>query len=399
MTRGERFRGFSLFLSAFGVLCAAGLAAAQNAGDLYAVDTIVGNLRYVPATGAGGYLQGYPGGDPCLVQPAFQFQHVLTRNLAVMQTEVTQQMWDNLRALQPTLPAASPSTVGAADPVDQVSWHAAVLCANLLSLQQGLTRCYYTDASMAVPIDASNYAGNDTIYCSFAANGYRLPTEGEWEHFTRAGTTGAFSVNEPAYGAASCSGCTPGLLPALESVAWFCANSGFSLNPAGTRLANPWNLQDVHGSVQEWCWDWYGDYPSASQTDYTGPGNGVIRVVRSGSFLYTPSGLTSYFRGGTLPANAVITFGLRLVRSIVPAITSIKSKTSKPGKNATIRGSGFSATKSANTVYFGKKKVTTIKKASTSQLVVVIPSVRKGWVNVVVTVAGQKSRPFAFQVK
>ena len=158
-----------------------------TAGALYSVDNIVGNMRFVPATGLGGFRQGSPDTVACSYSDEIFFTHLLTLNLAVMETEVTRQMWTNLKAVQSTLPS-DPSTPGYSsgmnDPAQSISWYEAILFANLLSLQNGLTRCYYADAAFTIPITGSNYTIS-TIYCNFAANGYRLPTEGEWEYFAR----------------------------------------------------------------------------------------------------------------------------------------------------------------------------------------------------------------------
>ena len=127
-------------------------------------------------------------------------------------------------------------------------------------------------------ITASNYTTTSAIYCDFSANGYRLPTEGEWEYFTRAGTKTAFSIDEPNYDGSTCASCTVDDLPSLQTVAWFCGNS-FGLeytNPVGWLDPNPWNLKDVHGNVLEMCWDFYdANYPTGTVADYHGPATGT----------------------------------------------------------------------------------------------------------------------------
>ncbi|MEW6366741.1 MAG: SUMF1/EgtB/PvdO family nonheme iron enzyme [Acidobacteriota bacterium] len=381
------------------------VALAQSAGDLYPPDSIVGTLRYAPATGAGGFVQGSPVGESCRGGDEAQFTHVLTRNLAVMETGVTRQMWADLRAAQPTLPADPTalfySSGSMTDPVQNNTWYEAVLLANLLSAQQGLTRCYYTDSSKTVPVDSTNYIA-DSLFCDFTANGYRLPTEGEREYFARAGTTGPFSVSEPNYSSTTCSDCSWGLLPSLDSVAWFCNHGGFTSHPVGTKAANPWSLKDVHGHLNEWCWDVYGTYPAGAATDFAGPtwDVGAYRVLR-GTFWYNDaSHIRSATRDRAVPQTRYPGIGFRLVRTVSAFwINAIKSKTSKAGTRATIRGVGFSTNPKKDTVYFGSKKAD-ISKATTTSLKVTIPrKCPKGQVYVRVVIGTQSSDLWPFVVK
>src|SRR2546425_5403946 len=107
-------------------------------------------------------------------------------------------------------------------PLVEVSWWDAVRYCNSLSEQAGLTPVYRLDE---VEWDRS-------------ADGYRLPTEAEWEHACRAGTTG------PRYGP-------------LDEIAWYRGNSGERLHEAGGNRPNAWGLHDMLGNVWEWCWDLY----------------------------------------------------------------------------------------------------------------------------------------------
>ncbi|MEW6365021.1 MAG: SUMF1/EgtB/PvdO family nonheme iron enzyme [Acidobacteriota bacterium] len=289
-------------------------------GYLFARDPILGNLRYVPATGPAGFVQGSPSSEPCRWSDEQQFTHVLTRDLAVMETEVTRRAWEALKAKQPKLPADPTCPEfgsGKANPVQCVTWCEAVLFANLLAVSEDLTRCYYTDASKRIPIDGSNYLSGK-YYCDFEACGYRLPTEAEWEWFCRAGTTGPFSVNESRYTSKDCGKPSlPGMFPELEAVAWFSANSSESrTSPVGTKKANPWNLKDVHGNALEWCWDWLATYPHPKRTNYAGPGRGTYRVERGGSFGFPAKACRSAFRDGDTPDYRGGSTGFRLVRKI-----------------------------------------------------------------------------------
>ena len=284
-------------------------------GDLYSDDPIVGNMRYIPATGPGGFLQGSPEDEPCNDSDEYpQFTHILTRSVAVMETELTSQMWWDLQALQPDLPDDPTNAcygAGATNPAQNYTWYESVLFANLLSLANGFTRCYYSDAEFTIPIDVTNYTVGP-FYCDFDADGYRLPTEGEWEYFTRAGTTGPFSFEEPNYTADTCGSpyCVSGEFPVLEQYAVYCANDNGESEPVGSKLGNPWNLKDVHGNVYEWCWDWLANYPTGTETDYAGAETGSVRVIRGGSWndyaQYCRSAVRNYsspeYRHGLLGA-------------------------------------------------------------------------------------------------
>jgi len=322
-----------------------------HGGDLYAFDSIVGNLRYVPA---GTFVQGSPEDEPCrdpgVSSDENQFTHTLTRSLAVMETEVTRQMWADLKAVQPILtviPLMNPTAFGMNHPVEGVTWYQAVLFANLLSVQQELAPCYYTDETMATPIDSTNYDGHDYMYCNFHASGYRLPTEGEWEYICRAGTIGPFWIDEPNYDSTTCrldSSCNEGTLPNLEDAAWFCANmhdpaGNDTSKPVGLKKANPWGLRDTHGNVYEWCWDWYENHWNfpGSVTDYNGPhfhyGPSPRRVIRGGDWDSTARYCRSGVRKGSTP-----TIGFRLIRTAKcthPIITvHPKSQTIQNGQPA-----------------------------------------------------------------
>ena len=236
-----------------------------------------------------------------------------------MTTEVTRQIWADLKAVQPTLPS-DPSVTRFSEtmehPVQSYSWAEAVLFANLMSLQDGYTRCYYKDEGFTTPVDATNYNIDDDIYCDFSADGYRLPTEAEWEYAARAGTMGPFSADEPNYSSANCDDDYPSPpLDALDSIAWWCGNSEDIAHPVGTRLPNPWGLYDMHGNVFEWCWDWYADYPSGPVTDPRGPATGQLRVQRGGAWDVKAYGCRSAFRNGGLPDFRYYYQGFRLLRT------------------------------------------------------------------------------------
>lgn len=288
-------------------------------GDLLATDAIVGGMRCVPAATPWGFRQGSPPEEPCRVMDEAPFIHTLTRDLVVMETEATRKMWAELRAVQLTLPEdPTVPSLGPDHPVVDVTWYEAVLFANLLSLQNGYGPCYYRDTNFSVPVDATNYL-SDEVYCDFEATGYRLLSEGEWEHAARAGTAGPYSCDEGNYAPGTCLMCDPGTLPTLEKHAVFCASSGGSCQPAGSKLANPWGLHDMHGNAREWCWDWADTYPEGG-TDYAGPGSGTDRICRGSMFVYMPRNVRSAMRDGFPPDRRGQYISFRLARTVAPAL-------------------------------------------------------------------------------
>jgi len=257
-----------------------------------------------------------PDEEECRFDDETPHNVTLTKGFYMLQTEVTRQMWEDLKAEQPTL-LDDPSYTGASPtlnhPVQFITWTESVLFCNLLSLNDSYTQCYYKDTEFTVPLDATNYNTGET-YCDFDADGYRLPTESEFEYACRAGTTTAFSFEEPAYTEDNCSSCTAGSHPILEQHAVYCANDPAGTEAVGSKIANPWNLYDMHGNVWEWCWDFHDDYPTGDVVDPTGPDTGTDRMTRGGAWQLPAQYARSASRFIIAPPYRMSFQGFRIVR-------------------------------------------------------------------------------------
>lgn len=158
-------------------------------------------------------------------------------------------------------------------PVQQVNWFDAVLYCNWLSAREGRTKCFERTGEKQKVKYYNREHECDVWRCDFAADGYRLPTEAEWEHACRAG-----SSTDHCFGTGN---------PRLLDYAWFLNNAEERTWPGGQKLPNASGLFDMHGNVWEWCWDWYGLYSETAVSDPTGPSNRDAwagRVLRGGAF-------------------------------------------------------------------------------------------------------------------
>ena len=202
-----------------------------------------GEMVAIPA---GEFMMGDDAGDAD-EKPA----HKVTVGAFLMDVrEVTQKSYENLIQKNPA------KFTGPDRPVERVDWYHAVLYCNMRSLKEGLKACY----------------DPKTLACDFSANGYRLPTEAEWEYACRAGSAGRYSFGgDPAQ---------------LKNNAWCKANSERKTHPVGQKPPNAWGLYDMHGNVAEWCHDVYAAdyYPKKEGDNPRGPAAGDKRVLRGGGW-------------------------------------------------------------------------------------------------------------------
>ena len=228
----------------------------------------------------------------------------LTRGFYIGIYEVTQEQYLSVTGTNPSYFYSAPfaGDIQAKRPVDTVTWYNAVEFCNLLSQREGLTPVYIIDKSQPDPNNSNTYDPNKWIvYMNITANGYRLPTETEWEYACRAGTTTAYYTGDAIDG----------------STGWYFSNSNDLTHEVGRKSPNAWGLYDMHGNVWEWCWDWYGSYLSGAQTNPMGAGSGEFRVIRGGSCSYSMDGLRSAYRYGYYPHIGVREdfIGFRVVRN------------------------------------------------------------------------------------
>jgi formylglycine-generating enzyme required for sulfatase activity len=183
-------------------------------------------------------------------------------------------------------------------PVEHVSWYDAIRYCNKRSENDGLTPAYTISGS----------AENPFVQWNRNANGYRLPTEAEWEYACRAGTRSPFNTGSNI----------------TTSQANYDGNFPYNNNAkgiyrekttaVGSFAPNGWGLYDMSGNVYEWCWDWYGDYSVSNQTDPAGAASGSYRVSRGGGWYGYALFLRSAYRSIRSPSYRYYFLGFRLVR-------------------------------------------------------------------------------------
>lgn len=319
-------------------------AAAWLPGPWFEVDKAAGELpaaRVLRALGLasvpchwippGTFLMGSPMDEPGRLKIEAQIEVTLTRGFLVGRAPVTRGQWAEVcAATGGPRPDPSPFPGTPEHPVEQVDWYEAVAFCNALSSLENLAQCYRApDGTVYTWAHAEGRA--EPEFAGLACEGWRLPTDAEWEYACRAGTTGAIYQGElEILGEHDA--------PALDPIAWYGGNSGVdnanahpssgwremqrpathsASHPVGLKAPNPWGMHDTLGNVDEWCQAGHRLVSKGPLTDpviKTAPDK--LRIRRGGSWLAEVASVRAASRTRILPWARQFGVGLRVARTL-----------------------------------------------------------------------------------
>ncbi len=226
--------------------------------------------------------------------------------------------------------AGAVPTTAKYEPVTTVNWRDTIVWCNAYSEMSGLTPCYSYSSTTIKDSQDTNATACDGAVCDWSANGYRLPSEGEWQY--AASAKGATPYNY-ASGATTFYNDIADVTPANGVVDGKDTNDAVAVYyqywngsswvstgvtktaEVGTKTANALGIQDMSGNVFEWSWDWYGSYPTVAQSDYKGVGSGSARINRGGSYSNFAVILPVGYRDFSYPFSESINVGFRIART------------------------------------------------------------------------------------
>jgi formylglycine-generating enzyme required for sulfatase activity len=220
---------------------------------------------------------------------------VTLSSFSMSKTEVTQALYKEVMGINNSVYQGDDSR-----PVEYVSWYDAVIFCNRLSLRDGLSPAYEISN---ISYSQWGHAVADVVM-DMSKNGYRLPTEAEWEFAAR----GGISSHGYSYSGSN----------SLVEAGWTYYSHSETTMSVGTKIPNELGIHDMTGNVFEWCWDWFGMYSGQNEVNPTGPtAPSGVKIIRGGSFSEGDSSTLVAFRSYSEPQEGYRETGFRVARSII----------------------------------------------------------------------------------
>ncbi len=274
----------------------------QKIEKLTTITTPLGmKLRRIPS---GRFYMGSHDSDEYLRNnESPQHRVFITNNLFVGVCPVTQAEFRQVMDFNPSV-----STENDACPVDSVTWYTALEFCNKMSSLEELPPYYELEGIKR----RANGAIEKARVAILGGDGYRLPSEAEWEYACRAGSISPWCFGDQVMD--------------VGEYAWYFDNSGMETHPVGEKKPNPWGIRDCHGNVMEWCYDWYDEYYYQSRPDEeenpAGPEDGLAKVLRGGAWQFGAEATRCAYRNSSVPDAASSVIGLRVFRNATDDVMS-----------------------------------------------------------------------------